>query len=153
GGADLLQAFSAEFDAGRVLYALNMLHRRGVLVSHDCDTSAPAAAFWSPEGLEGGGLSRLNAAGVALRVSGLIEAPALEQALRGAGISLAGDLMLHVTHDYLAPAFVSGLRAAQREGAVVLPAKISGNSAWLGPLLKPQGIGPCDACLAHALAQ
>lgn len=155
-GAELLAELDGRFGGAEVLYGLRRLYERGILVTAESEIPATHASFWSPEGLEQGGLSRLASARVRLDVDAATGAEALRHALDALGLTRdAGEpaLTLIATDSYLAPAFEAKLRSALERGETALPARLAGRSAWLGPIFEPERPGPCPTCLTHCLAR
>lgn len=155
-GGELLAELDGQFGGAEVLYALRRLHERGILVTSESAVTASDAAFWAPEGLEQGGLARLQAARVRLDIDAATGAAALRHLLDALG--LTGDrgepkLTLIAADSYLEPAFNGKLRAALERGETALPVRLAGRSAWLGPSFAPGRAGPCPTCLTHCLAR
>lgn len=165
-GGDILLELESRFSGAEVLYGLRRLHERGILVADAAELSPALAAFWAPEGVERGGIERLQRARVTVEAFAVKDAAgkhgmlahAIEQlrrTLRGAGIEVApertpGALVILPSEDYLEPSFLECLRAVRARGEAALPVRLVGSSAWLGPLLPPSD-GPCPTCLAHCL--
>jgi ribosomal protein S12 methylthiotransferase accessory factor len=149
-------AFDGQFGGAQVLHALRRLQERGILVENGSALTASEAAFWSPQGLERGGLGRLSSTPVGLAVIEPLEAAPLVRALRGAGVRAAdasdeGGLELVVGASYLEPRFLGRLREARSRGVACLAAKLEGQSAWLGPFMTGGDGVPCPACLEQCL--
>jgi ribosomal protein S12 methylthiotransferase accessory factor len=156
-GQELLLDLDGRFGGAEVLHALHRLHARGILVEAELSITGPEAAFWTPEGLEKAGWARLGETLVQLDVLESAEAAALERALAGAGVQLASAsgpaaLALVVGDDYLDARLLERTAAHLARGVPCLPARIVGRSAWLGPLLRPDG-GPCPRCLAEHIGR
>ena len=155
-GEQLMLALDGQFGGAEVLHALRRLQERGMLVENGSGLTASEAAFWSPQGLERGGLGRLSSTQVGLTVLEPLDANPLVQALRGAGVRVAdaagpSGLELIVGVNYLAPRFLGRLREARSRGVACLAAKLEGQSAWLGPFITGGDGVPCPACVEQCL--
>lgn len=172
-GGELMLELEERFGGAQVLYALRRLHERGVLVPAELELSAAEAAFWSPHGLEQGGLGRLRGARVGVECVEGTALPAsahaageqssqqqvaeqLRQMLRGAGLKApsaetAGTVTLLLTTSYVEARFLERLRELRARSGGVLPARLIGAAAWLGPLFAENGEGPCPTCLRDSL--
>jgi oxazoline/thiazoline synthase len=156
-GQELLLSLDGRFGGAEVLHALHRLHARGILVEAELTISGPEAAFWAPEGLEKAGWARLGKTLVQLDVLESVDSEVMERALAGAGLQLTSgsgpaDVALVVCDDYLDARLLERTSAHLARGVRCLPARIVGQSAWLGPLLHPEG-GPCPRCLADSIGR
>lgn len=151
--AEIVDLLRGQVSAPEVLYALEVLRRRGYVASATASLPDAQAAFWDmldvdPEAAA----QRLQETPVSLAAFGRVDPAPLQTALASLGIRVAaeGDLGVALADDYLQPGLEAFNRASLEGDRPWLLLKPAGAVLWLGPLFLPGQTG-CWACLAHRL--
>lgn len=148
--ATIVQALIDKVPPAHVMFALKQLRARGYIVEAEGELPTEQEAFWHMMNVS---VPTVNQKLAHTQVAILSVGKANDQPLRAAlevnGISLAssGELMIVLTDDYLHPDLDSINKQAREENKTWMPAKIVGESIWVGPVFYPKESG-CWACMA-----
>ncbi|MGF1432282.1 TOMM precursor leader peptide-binding protein [Kitasatospora sp. LaBMicrA B282] len=162
--AELLQELGDGVPLGQLLGALRRFEAAGHLAEGRPELPAPELAYWDAQGIDPAAVPA-GAARTELLVlaCGRTTAAPVVEALTGAGLraravdeaeALAAGpdaLVVALTDDYLDPALGRLNTARLADGLPWLPAKPTGTSLWLGPLLRPGHTG-CWRCIAQRIS-
>jgi len=150
---EVIQAVGDELSMAEVLYALQLLEKRGYIVEANDALPVEEAAFWSSMGVDAATAARrLGQARVTVRAVGSVPTGELQEALRGVGLEVGESAQLEVVlvDDYERPELKEINREALAAGRSWLLAKPVGVVLWMGPMFGP-GDGPCWECLVQRL--
>lgn len=152
----IIVALSGTAAPHEVLFTLEYLRRRGLVIDAAQAQPGSRSAFWQAIGADEqtapGRMAQATVALHALEPSGL--AP-LRHALAAHGVRVVeaeddADLLIVLTADYTAPTIEAANSARLAAGRPWMLARLVGTTVWIGPIFNP-GEGPCWACLAQRL--
>ncbi len=150
---ELIELLQGQVSAPEVLFALELLQRKGFLVEAAPSLPPEQAAFWTlldvaPEVAA----RRLLESRVALFTFGRIDPAPLRELLARLDVTTGdeGQFWVALADDYLWPGLAGLNERALAKGRPWLLARPVGVELWLGPLFIPGQTG-CWACLAHRL--
>jgi len=152
---EIMRCLDGIVSPAEVAYALGRAAAGGYVVDGPpCETLEPSQeAYWNALGVAGPRAAQWIAQrAVALSALGDAPAGALRRALVADGARLAadGELLVVATDDYLRAELAEINREALERGRPWLLARLTGPSAWIGPLFEPGRTG-CWECLAQRL--
>lgn len=150
---DIVRRLEGRASEPEVIYAVELLTKKGYVVEGGVPISPPDAAFWETLGLTPEVVARRRAeASVSVRALGSVRKAPFELMLEELGLRTAeqGDFDVVLTDDYLQEGLGEINREALASGRPWMLVRPVGVEIWLGPIFVPGKTG-CHACLSHFL--
>ena len=153
---EIMVALSGQIAPHELLYTLEYLRRRGLIIESETAQPEPLSAFWHALGTdEQAAQQRLAKGRVAIHALESSGADSLRQAIAANGLEVAGDpdnagLLIVLTADYTSHELARINQAMHQQKRTWMPARIVGTNLWIGPIFQPES-GPCLACLTQRI--
>lgn len=152
----IMVALSGRVAPHELLYSLEYLRRRGLVVDAAQPQPGQRSAFWHALGVdERAAPARVEQGSVAIHALEPTGADLLGRALEANGLPLAADpasaaLTLVLAADYTDSALAKLNQSMRSQQRAWMPTRIVGTSLWIGPVFQPAS-GPCLACLTQRI--
>lgn len=150
---DILIEIGNQAPFQKVLYALDLLEKKGYIVESDDTFPLSVSAFWDYMNLDLQAVAdRLRDASLCIKAVGEVEPGSMIEALKEVRIRIdrKAERIVVLTDDYLEPGLETINREALESGRSWMLVKPVGTMLWLGPVFQPGTTG-CWECLSQRL--
>ncbi|GAA2756901.1 TOMM precursor leader peptide-binding protein [Actinopolymorpha rutila] len=150
---EIVAGLRGRVSAPAVHYALARMERARQVVEHYPEAERASRAAFSVHGLDPAEAERrLAAVTVSVESAGSGAADLLAERLAALGLSVGADpgVAVVLVDDYTDANAREVARARRRDGLPVLPVRVTDQTVWCGPMLRPDGT-PCLDCVAERI--